>query len=240
MIGNPPSPEGPSSFGGPHRRALEDTVRAHASGPLATRSDAIALCEAAGRLSLAGAPPNALEGGARERLVARLGEGLGLDGLAEDAALLVELLDELDDDEAASGRSSRETEQIVRDALAARDRAEWMQEGAKCLLGASPLGVGTMAESDAMAIATFDETLRAELPRLTRWNHVRGEGLATASSAEKRRFRWRAEAVEIDPTAWEAMSAVAALVATEPAAAARFEALLAAARGLDALRDAKR
>lgn len=239
MIGSPPSPDGPTSFGGPSRQALEDTVRSHASGPLATRSEASALCEAAGRLSLAGAPPSALAGSARERLVARLSEGLGLDGLAEDAALLVELLDELDDDEAASGRSSRETEHIVRDALATRDRAEWMQEGARCLLGATSLGGAGLSESDAMAIATFDETLRNELPRLTRWNHVRGEGLATASSAEKRRFRWRAEAVEIDPTAWEAMSAVAALVATEPAAAERFEALLAAARGLAAMRDTR-
>ncbi len=235
MIGSPPSPDGTTSFGGPSRQALEDTVRSHASGALATRSEASALCEAAGRLSLAGAAPSALGGSARERLLARLSEGLGLEGLAEDAALLVELLDELDDAE-DGGRPSRETERLVRDALAARDRAEWMQEGARCLLGATSLGGAGLAESDAMAIATFDETLRAERPRLTRWNHVRGEGLATASSAEKRRFRWRAEGVEIDPTAWEAMSAVAALVAAEPAAAERFDALVAAARGLAAMK----
>jgi hypothetical protein len=240
MIGSPPSPDGPTSFGGPSRRTLEDAVRSGADGPLATRKDAAALCEAAGRLSLAGAAPSALPSAARERLLARLSEGLGLEGLAEDAALLVELLDELDDDKAGNERPSRETEQVVRDALSARDRAEWMQEGAKCLLGATTLAGAGLTEGDAMAIATFDETLRAELPRLTRWNHVRGERLATASSAEKRRFRWRAEAVEIDPSAWEGMSAVAALVARDPSAAARFDALVAAARGLEALRAAKR
>ncbi|MFN7701455.1 MAG: hypothetical protein ACK6CU_20830 [Deltaproteobacteria bacterium] len=240
MSGGPPSPEAPTSLGRPSRQSLETTVRLQADGPLATREDAAALCEAAGRLSLGGAAPTALADASRERLLARLSDGLGLEPLADDANLLVEMLDELDDDEAAGERPSRETEEVVREALAMRDRAEWIQEGARCLLGATTLGGAGLADSDALAIATFDETLRAELPRLTRWNHVRGEGLASASSEEKRRFRWRSEGVEIDPEAWGSMSAVAALVAAQASAAQRFDALVAAARSLEAMRATKR
>lgn len=225
MIPSAPSPDAhPSS-----RQALEAQLATLAATPLASREEAAALCEVAGRLSLAGHAPAALAEGAKERLRARLAEGLGLERLEDEAALLSELLD--DDDE----RDGSGDDALVREAMRSRDRAEWMQEGARCLLGADEPG-RELAETDALAIATFDETIRAALPRVTRWNHVRAEGLTTASSAEKRRFRWRAEEVGIDPGAWDAMSAVAALVAAHPDAASRFEALVAAERGLRQLK----
>ncbi|MBX7190557.1 MAG: hypothetical protein K1X94_00780 [Sandaracinaceae bacterium] len=227
MIGSPPAPEGPSNDS--HldaTSALEQRLALFTGSLLASREEAAALCEVAGRLSLRGKAPSPLTGGAREALEARLREGLGLDVLGDEASLLAELCE---DEEPSEG--THETEAMVRDAMRARDRAEWIQEGARCLLGADEL-----SEEDAIGIATFDETVRAELPRLSRWNHVRAEGLTTASSAEKRRFRWRAEGVEIDPGAWDAMSAVAALVASSPAAAARFEALVATERGLRAMK----
>jgi hypothetical protein len=46
--------------------------------------------------------------------------------------------------------------------------------------------------------------------------------------------------VEIDPEAWGSMSAVAALVAAQASAAQRFDALVAAARSLEAMRATKR
>ena len=60
MSGGPPSPDAATSLGRPSRQSLETTVRLQADGPLATREDAAALCEAAGRLSLGGAAPTAL------------------------------------------------------------------------------------------------------------------------------------------------------------------------------------
>lgn len=215
--------------------AMKERLRDLAAASVANREQAIALAELAGRTSLRGHTPTALVGAAKDALFARVTEGLGLERLGDDATLLVDLLDEEDDREGATGTSSgalsRDVESMLRETLRSRDRAEWIREGAKCLLGADQL-----AETDAIAIETFDETLRSELHRLTRWNHVRGEGLTTASSAEKRRFRWRAEAVEIDPSAWDAMSSVAALVAAHPEAEARFAALVAAERGLRALK----
>lgn len=220
----------------PDLEAMTERLRSLAAMAVANREQALALAELAGRTSLRGHAPSALVGGAKDALLARVTEGLGLERLGDDATLLVDLLDEEDDREGATatpGALSRDVESMIRETLRARDRAEWIREGAKCLLGADHL-----AETDAIAIETFDETLRTELPRLTRWNHVRGEGLTTASSAEKRRFRWRAEAVEIDPSAWDAMSSVAALVAAHPEAEARFAALVAAEQGLRALKKA--
>ena len=215
---------------------MKERLRSLVGSGVSTREQALALTELAGRTSLRGATPEPLTGSTRDALLARVSEGLGLERLGDDASLLIDLLDEEDDRDADASRPgtlSRDTESMIRETLRARDRAEWVREGAQCLLGADHL-----AEPDAIAIETFDETLRTELPRLTRWNHVRGEGLTTASSAETRRFRWRAEAVEIDPSAWDAMSSVAALVAAHPEAEARFAALVAAERGLRALKNA--
>lgn len=228
MIGDPPSPpEGDPSTA----RSLEALRARHAElaeAPSADRAHALALTETAGRLSLLGHPPRALEAEQRAALETAVRAGLGLERLGEEAALLVELLDERDDEVEAA--SAGEDEAVVREAMRARDRAEWIVEGVKCLLGAD----AAIGEDELVALETFDETVRQELARLTRFNHVRAEGLATASSAERRRFRWRTEGAGIDPGAWEAMSAVAALVARSPEAEARFAALVLAERALHA------
>lgn len=230
MTSDPASPVTPSPEIASLREAFASAHQAFITAPEAQR--AASLCLLAGQLSLHDAPPLPLDTASRAKLHDHVMAGLGMARLTDDAALLLELLETLEDEEergSAQTPSERDVEALVREAFAQRDHAAWLEEGARCLLGTSALN-----EADALGAATFDETLFQELPRFTRWNHVRAEGLASAPSAQRRRFRWRTEAVGIAPGAWEAMSEVAALVAAHPEAEARFVSLLAAARGLRA------
>ncbi|HEU4407050.1 MAG TPA: hypothetical protein VFS43_17410 [Polyangiaceae bacterium] len=189
--------------------ASDDDIFVAAGRLVALGARAIAAEALAGRAALRPAAERAL---ARD----------DAEGELEDAAItLRSRLDALDEGAEAGGLAAD-----VAAALARRDRAELRLLGAALALGVDPDRV----EAGAAGRLEFEALVRPELFRLCAFNPARREALAALAPALRARFWWHYEGADLDPGAAAALPAVAALVASFPAAGERFASLVRARR----------
>lgn len=215
--------------------ALVAAANAALDGALARGTEGPAyddLFEAVGRLVALGereAAVNALSARADVRAAAE--RSLARDEAEaelEDAALsLRRHLDALDEGVEAAAPTTDDAPEatLVADimaTLAVRDRAEFRLLGAALALDLDPDRV----EAGAAGRLEFEALLRPELFRLCTFNTARREALAALAPAFRARFWWHYEGADLDPGAVAALPAVAALVATFPAAGERLASLV--------------
>ncbi|MCU0681434.1 MAG: hypothetical protein MUF34_04095 [Polyangiaceae bacterium] len=188
-------------------------------GPLATE----ALAVLAGRGELAAAASQALESdeteGELEDAALALREALQA---REDAAVEVVSLDAIPAVEAGAAAAEAAFSVAVRDALAARDRAEFRLLGAALVLGIDPDRV----EAGVASRLEFEALVRPELWRLCALNPLRRAAALAVTPALRARFWWWHQGCAIAPGAAAALPAVAALLASFPGARAQLEALV--------------